>query len=285
MTSRLASLILSSTLLSIAALPGCAEQGIEHDAIFANATHAQIGRVYNASSGLDLVIALLIADDMSGRNDATGCPSFVTTGTVTTVTGGCTTEEGTRLEGSIEIRDLPELDGGFPLEGPAPTGSVEFDLRGTSSDGELGALEGRVEIDLDLSVRGDLTTTLRGIVTTSRLGFAPGSDGTTTVSPGSEMATSEVGGASVEGAWHFGDPPSGRLVLRGADELVFDFAGRTDDNCVPYAAGENRGMVCDTLIEERRAARFDKAQVLATQPLSRLSRLLLAARRQKISIQ
>jgi hypothetical protein len=116
-------------------------------------------------------------------------------------------------------------------------------------------------------------------VSTSRLELSSGSDGTVTVAPGSEMAHSELGGASVEGSWHFGAPPRGALILRGADELVFDIAHSDEDNCVPYAAGENRGEVCDTLIDARRAARFDKAQVLEAQPLSSLSRMLLRAKR------
>ncbi|HWO24021.1 MAG TPA: hypothetical protein VNO30_35005 [Kofleriaceae bacterium] len=275
---RFTSLSLSSSLLSVIALVGCSESGIAHDAVFAKATPAQIDRVYSASSGFDLVTVLLIADNMAGRSAPTGCPAIVTKGTVTTATGGCTTEGGDRLEGSIVIRDLPNIDR-TPLEGPAETGSVELDIRGTSADGEVGAFEGRVEIDLDMDIRGDLATTSRGVVSTSRLELSYGSDGTATVAPGSEIAHSELGGAGVEGSWHFGDPPSGALILRGADELVFDIAHRGEDNCVPYAAGENRGEVCDTLIEPRRAARFDEAQVLEAQPVSSLSRMLLRAKR------
>jgi hypothetical protein len=181
------------------------------------------------------------------------------------------------------IRDLPDFDT-LPS---GPRGSVEIDIRGTSADGEVSAFEGRVEIDvirpdepdIRIDLRGDLTITSRGVVSTSRLEFSTGSDGTDAVAPGSEMTHSELGSAGVEGSWHFQDPPSGALILRGADKLIFDIAHRGEDNCVPYAAGENRGEVCATRIEERRAASFDKAQVLEAQPLSSLSRMLLRAKR------
>lgn len=278
-SSRLASLFLSSSLFSMAALSGCAEQGvtpIEHDASFAHATSKQIERVYAASSGLDLVQALLIADDLSGRNDPTACPAIVTKGTVTTVTGGCDTEEG-RIEGSIVIRDMPDIHD-LPSDVPTEPGSIEFDIRGTTSDGDFSALEGRVELDPDSGIRGDFTLTFEGVTSTSRLELLFGIEEPVRVLAGSEMAHSELGGAGVEGTWRF-DESSGRLVVRGADELVFDFARRTDDGCVPYAAGENFGMVCDTLIEERGAARLDKAQVLAEPRAPQWWRKLRAAKR------
>ena len=280
MMSKIGSLILSSTLLSLAALPGCSEQSIEHDATFATATAKQVKRAYQASSGFDQLLALLAADHWFGKNDPTGCPAIVTRGAVTTVTGGCSTEEGGRIEGKAEIRNMPDFDR-FPSDRPTEPGSIEIDLslRAMSPDTEHVAFKGDVEIDPDAGFRGDLTLTYEGITSRSRLGIELGSDESLTLAPDSEIEISDVGGAGVEGTWRYSDPPSGRLILRGADELVFDMAHPTDDGCIPYEAGANRGTVCDTTIEERRAAGLAPGLVLADPRVSLLSRALLPAKR------
>lgn len=38
--------------------------------------------------------------------------------------------------------------------------------------------------------------------------------------------------------------PVARLIVRGADVIVFDMSHRDDDPCVPYAIGDERGTVC-----------------------------------------
>src|SRR5262245_22059957 len=105
--SRLGLRLLSSSLLSAAALAGCSESSAP-SARFADATPAQLERAFEAATGRALLDALAIGVDFWGRNDPRSCPSVETRGSDTTITGGCTTENDERLEGSIVIHNLAE---------------------------------------------------------------------------------------------------------------------------------------------------------------------------------
>lgn len=238
---------LSLSLLSVAALAGCPGSESDHDARFADATQVQIERSYAASSGSALSSALFIGILFSGStSDPGACPTITTSGADTTVSGGCTTDEGDRWEGSIAIHNLP----GFLIDNPAydetQPSSVEFDLHITPAEGsDLVDITGSVEVD-DLTIVGDLTVDADGLETTSRLSLGCEEDGPCTASPDSEIVIEALGGAGVEGTWSLDtDEGTGQITLRGADQLVFDLAARDINGCFPYEVGDRTGTVCN----------------------------------------
>lgn len=237
MSLRLTSLSLSSSLLSIAALAGCS--GIDHDARFADGSLAQLERAYAAASGDELRSAVQTALNFAGASGPLACPQVATVGQDTTITGGCTTEVGERMEGSIKVHNMPET----PAYDPSQPSLFTFDFR-TTRPGKATELDGHIEL-AKTSLSGDLRFDDGGIVSTSRLELTCKVDGPCTASPGSEIEISDLGGAGVEGTWHTGDQPSGRVTVRGADVLVIDVGARDADGCVPYAIGDKRGSFCD----------------------------------------
>lgn len=242
---RFASLILSSSLLSVVALAGCSGASSDETS-FADATPAQLERVYSAAAGQDLGAALILGALFSGEHDPGGCPAIVTAGQDTTVTGGCTMEDGARVDGSIAIHNLNGFEEN-PAHDPSQPGFVELDFHVTTVQGERIDLDGRVDFDDPVEpdgarARGDLTIGAGGVDSTSRLTLSC-VDGTCTILPGSEIELSDLGGGSVEGTWGTG-ASKGRVTVRGADVLVIDLAGQDANQCAPYEIGAKRGIVC-----------------------------------------
>jgi hypothetical protein len=234
MLLRVPSRCLSLGLLATAALGGCTD----HRAHFADATPAQLERAYSASSGSDLGMATLLAAFIT-FGDNTSCPTVVTKDQDTTVSGGCTMEDGTRVDGSIAIHNLSGLIG----KDPAQPSSIRFDHYVMSAKHGPLTFDGSVELGKS-GVSGDLTVDAEGISSTSHLTLACNVDGTCTASSGSEIEISDLGSAGVEGTWSLTDPPSGRVTVRGADVLTFDLAGSDEKGCVPYTVASKSGTVC-----------------------------------------
>jgi hypothetical protein len=227
-------------LVAAAALAGCSVPQVPL-ARFADATPMQLERAYSASSGEDLFTFFFLGTLWSGRND-TSCPSIVTMGQDTTVSGGCTAEDGSRVEGSIALHNVPGSDDN-PAYDPSQPSTIDFAIRGTSPENEYVAYNGRIERDPS-GISGDLTIDAAGILSISHLTLVCDVDGTCTASPSSEILISELGGASVEGTWSVSGPQRGRVIVRGADVLTFDVSGRDEDGCTPYTIGDKSGTVC-----------------------------------------
>src|SRR5262245_38326070 len=112
--------------------------------------------------------ALALGTVSSGQNAPTSCPRVVTDRQDTTVTGGCTDEDGVRFEGSLEIHNLPGLEIENPAYDPSQSSSIELDFRVTSPQGEDVVLDGKVERNV-ADILGDLTIEAQGIESISRL--------------------------------------------------------------------------------------------------------------------
>lgn len=238
---RLASAGLSSALLLGAALAGCTEP---EGARFAEASDAQLERVYRAAAAHDLVSVLILGAVLSGGHQPTGCPRIVTEGQDTTVTGGCTLTNGARLDGSIELHNMFGYEDDPPSYDPSQPSTMELAFRISFPQGGEHALDGRLELfEEGGRFSSDLTIDTAGIASTSRIAATCQDPGPCTLSPGSEIEISGLGRAAVEGSWSFIDPPAGELTVRGADVLVFDISS-LDGNCVPYTVGDERGTVC-----------------------------------------
>ena len=236
---------LSTSLLSLTALAGCPGSETEYDAKFAEATDAQLQRSFAASAGGDLESALLIGILFSGGASEPGaCPTVTTDGQDTTVTGGCTTEDGDRWDGSIEIHNLPGFFVENPAYDPEAPSSVVFDLHIIPfGGGDEVDLSGSVEV-AEGSASSDFTVDAEGIETTSRLTLECEDEGPCTAASGSEIIVEGLGGAAVEGTWSLGEEASGEVRVKGADTLVFDMASRDENGCVDYAIGDRTGQVC-----------------------------------------
>jgi hypothetical protein len=226
---------LSFSLLSVAALAGCPSSN-DHDARFADATDQQLQRSLSSASGTDLVMGLFIGSILSGGNSEPGvCPSIVTSGDTTTVTGGCTTEDGDVWDGTIVVvANEAELSVDYDLHIAVAVGDDEVDLRGSIvADNEA------------QTIVGDFTIDAEGIYSTSRVSLGCETDGPCTASPDSEIEIENLGGAGVSGSWSLGDVPSGSVTLEGADKIVFDMSTRDANGCVSFTLGDETGTVCD----------------------------------------
>jgi hypothetical protein len=227
-------------------------------ASFANATPAQLMRVYAASSGSDLEAAILFGASLSGSNDTSSCPTIVTTGQDTIVTGGCSTKAGDRVEGSISVHSTPSQL------------STVFDYRVTTSKHENLSIVGHAEIDMSI-ISGDLKIEANGMSSSSHLTLACTDDGACAASPDSGIELSDLGNAGVEGKWSLGTPPSGQVTVRGADVITFDVANRDKNLCVPYTVAGKNGSVC----LGNTAQAGGQAQATAGTRMQRWSRRLL----------
>lgn len=247
MSARLASTLLGSALLSAVALAGCAEPapGLPEPALpgFADTSPAQLERVFSAAAGFDLDASVLLAYLFLNRNAPTACPAVVTSGLDTTVTGGCTNDDGTRIEGTIAIHNLAS-GSTSPMKDPSQPSSIEIDFAVTPPASERTAFEGRVEISAPWDVRSDLTIDVDGVASMSRLALSCNPRYSCTVLAGSEIEIPELGIASVEGSWQLLGPPKGLVTVRSTDELVLHIASRNPNNCVPYTIGDKTGTVC-----------------------------------------
>lgn len=246
MSSRLASLCLSSSLLAGAALAGCTDEPAvapEPEAPrFADASPAQLARTFQAASGGDLRAALQLGRLFAGAHDPTECPRIELEEPVTTLTGGCTRETGARIEGSIVIHGLLESPSDSPLES-----SVELDFRSAVPRRGDSILAGRLELVEGPAyslLSGELKIDTAGIASTSNLGLYCDAR-ECVLAPNAEIEITGLGRVRVKGAWSVGPEPAGSLTVIGGDDLlVFDLGGVGADGCVPYAVGEQRGTVC-----------------------------------------
>jgi hypothetical protein len=240
---KLPAFLASLSLLAVATLTGCPSPN--DDARFADATEVQIERSYTAASGRDLGDMLLIGTIFSGTpTNSASCPSIVTSGQDTTVSGGCTDGDGAHYEGTIVTHNGQ----GFIIPNPAydktePT-TVTYNAFEIKADTDHVILDGVVSMDpVAREVDGDMTLTAQEIESQERITLTCNAANLCTAVD-SEIALSDLGGATVEGSWSLGETPTGTITLHGADDLVFQQGSIDADGCVPYAVGSKTGKVC-----------------------------------------
>lgn len=238
-TSRLlATLVLPTSLLAAA----CGDDPAGHrTANFAQADQVHLERAIDTAQARDLGELLFIGNIAFGVNRE-GCPSFVTTGNVTTVTGGCTNGSGTRLEGTFEITNMAGSDEPNPLyDATQPSTVVANAWTVTSAEGEVASIDGRLEFHADPTTRA---VTMSGLVDVVDEGLSVHVDAgydcdeteLCTILDGSWYSVSGLGEAELSGTFRYDDPSTGAITSQGVDALVIDVPGSAD-GCVSYTVG------------------------------------------------
>src|SRR5262245_42113147 len=166
MSPRLVFHFPSSSVLAVVALAGCSDPA--PPARFADATPAQLKRAYAAATGHELIETFVFLGlPFSGRNEPTSCPSIVTNGQDTTVTFDCTVMEGGRMDGSIELHNVP-ADRRNPAYDPSKPSTMRIELGATDPEAGNFGVHGRVEFS-QAGISGDLTLNERAITSISRV--------------------------------------------------------------------------------------------------------------------
>ncbi|MEZ4364762.1 MAG: hypothetical protein R2939_00575 [Kofleriaceae bacterium] len=228
-----------SLLTSLAACTDDAPPPPTGDATLAEATPAQLRRIVTGGLGLDGITATFLVGSYVDQVGV-ACPAVTTAGDTLTVTGGCTTDDGVRIDGAVVGRNVPAL-----FAPPDPSVVTEVTLDGFELDDPA---QGRMRFDGSMSWRADdyyaydLRTVIGGLEAelTARYevddtSMAPVGDAQVTV-PG-------VGTAAIAGRWNR-TLDGGTFELLGADVLTIDLGAARED-CTPYAIDGVAGELCD----------------------------------------
>jgi hypothetical protein len=244
-TRLLSSLLASSSLLTFAACGGGGGGGNvnpEYDANFSAASEIM------AALGFDAMIAeLTVSGYAAFPEDAeSSCPTITKNGDETTVTGGCTMDDGTSVEGTIVFSNVPALFGG-DYDPTKPT-SMRFERYAMSSlpgpDEDTYYYDGTLVRDPDGKHTINLTAIIGGIEAQTELELD--CDELCTATEGSWVRVRDLGTAGIEGSWSLSaQSPSGNLILDGAQMLVADFTDATQQ-CIPYSIdGVEQPALCN----------------------------------------
>lgn len=230
-------------VLALAACDGGGSTDIEGTLRFADLSDVEISRLINAATGSEGFQAQAIAESYADPFEPDDpCPARSLAGNVGTITGGCTTQDGVTLEGSIAIKNplnwcLAFEDGvgwcDTEYEGNwnEPTEYTFSDFAITQAgfkrafDGRLtsATIDGYIDMDitsvqLDVAVRSDIYAERDG---SQRVDIN-----------GSGIELVGVGGALVDGYIGISstNQTSGSFTLDGADTLKVTMEG----NCIRW---------------------------------------------------
>ena len=230
--------VVSTSLFAAA----CSDDPERDAATFSTLDDARLARALDLTAGRDLASLYITGLFVAGANDpAPACPAFATTGNVTTVTGGCTNDDGVRLEGRFVITNMPGLFSPSPTYDPTQPSVVEaFDWKGTDPDGVVEGIDGKVTVtgsaDTATVLTGAVDATLGGIAAHLELSTSCDDTDLCTLADGAFFEIDGVGAATLSGTYRFDEPRTGAITATGAETLVLDVAAGTD-TCRTYRIG------------------------------------------------
>ncbi|HEY5920388.1 MAG TPA: hypothetical protein VIV11_01900 [Kofleriaceae bacterium] len=229
--------------LPLVACGGGGSTDIKGTLRFSDRSDAEISRLVNAASGSEGFQAQATAESYADPFEPSDpCPARAFSGDTGTITGGCTTQDGDALEGSITIKNPRnwclvfdtaadwcdmEYEGNFaaPSDYTFDNFSITQSGFGRSFDGWMSSatFDGYIDMDivsvqLDIGVRSDV--------------YAETDDGRTIDINGSGVELIGVGGAKVDGSIGVSstNQTSGSFTLDGADTLKVTM----QNNCVTW---------------------------------------------------
>lgn len=243
--------LLASLLLSSSLLGACGDDGgpAEYDARFSGADDQHVVRAIIAGAGVDTFVIVLsagayaaMAEDPEG---AASCPSIEVDGDRVIARGGCTMDDGGRVDGTMTLENVAPLFSGETFaKDPSQPAIVTMDgYRVTDAEGDAWSLDGTLRAEGDERLTLELESEIDGILARISATYVEADDGGTTVEAGAWVDVDGVGAAELSGTWTLDEPPTGSLTLRGAETLVVDFARATDD-CVRFAVDGDDREIC-----------------------------------------
>lgn len=182
------------------------------------------------------VTAFANAYALSNAPDA--CPRITTSGTTTTVEGGCY-RDNDKLVGSLVIDNFPSTR----LYDPTRATHVTATSYGVEL---VTSLDGTYDEDPTRKTRDIALTTTHDIAELHLECDAPPDRPARmcTAAPGSSYHSRQIA-AAVEGTWSNQRPFTGTITLRAADAITFNLSGTVDD-CIPYEVSDGpAGCVLD----------------------------------------
>jgi hypothetical protein len=201
---------------------------IEGTLRFADRTDTEISRLISAASGSEGFQAQATLSSFDDPFETVACPAIVVTGNTVTLTGGCTTSDNVRVEGSAEITNpvgWGELDYDFGADSTYELHGFAIVQAGTrrAYDGVFVIGSGYSELDMNL------TTDSFGAVVRSDV-FMDCNQNRCSLS-GSGVELVGVGGAKVSGSVAIsGQTASATYTLKGQDSVKVTM----QNNCVSW---------------------------------------------------
>jgi hypothetical protein len=228
--------LLASPLLALAA---CGSSEPARDAVFASAPEGQIHRAFSAASGADAAGALFLGVAYAtAPASTTSCPRIAHDGGRTTITGGCSNDEGIKYEGTATFDNVPTLTGGG--YDPSKPTRIEFDgFKANAQAKDPVIIDGSVTIS-KTSMTTELSLTADNVSSHAAIELTQGADGSVTAQDGSSIDVEKLGSAAVSGTWKpakDGAAATGKITVTGKDVLVFDLGAADANGCAPYSVG------------------------------------------------
>ena len=236
------------TVALLAALPGCdtgdtddrevqPDSTVEPKDTFRDASPAQLRHAAAAASGADALTLGLLGAVYSQRDEPASCPRVATSGRVTTVTGGCTDEDGKRVDGTLVIDNLRPAFGDDPdIDRTAPARLTADELTLATDEGTVRFHGMTISDPTANTLAIALAVTDGGSTRRGDLVVAVDPQDVFTATAGATIEVEGLGQASVEGTWRL-EPQLGAFTLRiGESSAIFDVAASTE--CFHYVLSD-----------------------------------------------
>jgi len=225
----------SSLSLSLL-LMACGSSSPSAPAEFGQATEAQLQRTIMAATSLDTVFVSFIAAGYAGEPDGSGCPSITTEGDRRHVVGGCTTEDGERIEGELFLDNVPGL-----FEEPDPTAHSKIEANGfllSDPQGDI-VVDGTLSWVLDGATDAALDVELAGINVHSDTRISC-PDGACSYERGT-IDVEGLGSGTLKGTFSYVEAAEASIDVVGKDTLSI----HNDGSCLTYTVGTRHGLACN----------------------------------------
>lgn len=242
-------------LASLAALPlsllvACDDPD-RKTATFSTADDAHLRRAVEVIRAGDAGQLFIPALFLAGEHDPTACPSITTVGNVTTITGGCTDDDGDRFEGRIvatnfqgAFTELPSYDPTQPTVAVAEGFTATTDTQTVSLDGRVSSAPRGATPEEGMRLEALIDATIDGLHAHTDATYDCDATDLCTLAGGSWVDIDGVGAAELSGTYRYDEPRTGAITATGAETLVIDVVASTD--CIAFTIdGGAVRQLCD----------------------------------------
>jgi hypothetical protein len=225
-------------LACLVVLVGCGGGGggstdVKPTLSFKDRTDTELSQLINAAGGTEMFMAQSELDQFAGSTDP--CPAVAVSGDTITLTGGCTTMDGTTIAGSAVLTNPTAWDQVmYSYQNPS-----DYELSGFSltTGSQTMSFDGRITISNSFTVYdADLTSTVLGTSIRSDIHYECDQGSQTCSLSGSGIELVGVGGALVSGSVK--NAQTGQTesyTLQGVDTLKATVA----TGCVAYTISDS----------------------------------------------
>jgi hypothetical protein len=222
-------------LASLLVLVGCGGGGstnVKPTLSFKDRTDAELAELINAAGGTDMFMAQSEVDQFAGSTDP--CPAVAASGNTITLTGGCTTQDGTTIAGTAVVTNPVAWD--QVMYNYSDDSDYELTGFALTTGSQTMTFDGRVTISSSFTVYdADLTSSVLGTAIRSDIHYECDQGSQTCDLSGSGIELVGVGGALVSGSVKVGQTASASYTLKGTDTLK----ATVTQGCVAYTISDS----------------------------------------------